>query len=81
VFQLAVISLVGNHLGGLDLQHPECPSEEPPGGVGVVADRDEHVDDLSVPVTITGFDNHTINGSRANSVSCAHTRRVPPGQP
>ena len=43
---------VGDHLAGRDLQHPERPSEELPGRVGVTPHGDQDVDDL--PVLVDG---------------------------
>jgi len=39
---------VGDHLARDDLQHRECPGEEPAGRSGVTVGRDQHVDDLPV---------------------------------
>jgi hypothetical protein len=43
---------VGDHLAGRDLRHPERPSEELPGRVGVTPHADQDVDDL--PVLVDG---------------------------
>ncbi|GAA1378322.1 hypothetical protein GCM10009661_49640 [Catellatospora chokoriensis] len=41
---------VGDHLGGVHLQHRQRAAEEPAGRTGVAAGRHEHVDDLRVLV-------------------------------